>query len=78
MKRIYCVRCGRWIDSNRLVCHHCGKTQPRIGDFGDIPTLEERYKDLVYKQAIDGLTDREYIELEELEYVKKIIKKLHG
>jgi hypothetical protein len=63
----WCIRCGRRIDPNRLVCHHCGMTQPQISEFeGDVPTLTERYKDLIYIQSTRGLTDKEYIELEQI------------
>ena len=62
----WCVRCGKRIDLSRVVCHHCGKTQPKISDFGDVPALAERYKDLVYLQSTVGLTDTEYIELNEI------------
>lgn len=56
------VNCGKRIENRVLYCPHCGGKQPK-----GLEDPNREYKDLIYKQATEGLTDEEQEDLERLQ-----------
>ena len=74
-KQNICKRCARVLPEGRSVCNYCGATLRNlpfnVSDMGDLFVIKERYKDLEYKQATEGLDDEEYGEMIKLrEYIR--------
>ncbi len=54
----WCVNCGARIPLNAKSCPRCYSTQVSC-DLNDPFILKEYYKDLVYKESTEGLSDEE-------------------
>jgi len=75
-KENWCIECGRRIGVGDKICHHCCATQSNIvsrvntgpfnTDIEDLEVLTDRYKDLLFKQATDGLSHDELNEMRRL------------
>lgn len=72
----WCYECGRRIEIDDKICHHCCATQPKGGNYfntdpSDVQVCCARYDHLMFKQATEKLTDDEEQEVTRLaEYIR--------